>query len=144
VQKIVLLFVVTFFASNLLSAQFVRNRGFKDEHVKLEICDVMNLRVVDKKQTNNEDTVIREVSDVQLEQIKEQLDRLKVCYWMQTYNSWGESCPNESKRLDRVYVFLVRGENSEIKDGNIIPVFFTKERVVTGHMNDLLGPPSMR
>ena len=53
------------------------------------------------------------------------------------------SCPNESKRLDQVYLCLVRGEYSEIKDRIINPVIFFKEIVVTGHMNDLLGPPSI-
>ena len=138
-----LFFVIFFCLSSFLHAQQM-GKSSKGESIKLEICDVINLRVVSGKQTEMGDTLVREVSDEQLARIEDQLKRLNVCYWLQSRVDWREFCPKISKKLDKIYIFLVQDKSSaRMTDGVEIPITRTKTRLVTGNMSELIGPPIM-
>ena len=115
----------------------------KKEYIKLEICDVLDLGVATEKQTKVGDTLFREVSNEQLDQIETQLKRNNVCYWIQSRMGWSDFCPKGGKKLDVVYIFLVKNESESLVNGNIIPIIRTTRRLVTGKLTDILGPPGM-
>lgn len=142
-KKLFLTLLFLCYGSILIHGQARGRMPTKKEYIKLEICDVLDLGVATEKQTKVGDTLFREVSNEQLDQIETQLKRNNVCYWVQSRMGWSDFCPKGGKKLDVVYIFLVKNESESLVNGNIIPIIRTTRRLVTGKLTDILGPPGM-
>ncbi len=144
-QKKYLLTLFICVTSVLLHAQTRRGTSTNRKPVKINICEEFDMNIMSGGNFTPKDSVFREVNLQQLGQIEEQLKKLNICFWRQTRNGHTEECPNESKKLDKIYVFLVKSkEELSYEDGTVTSFVYTYARIVTGNLSSLLAPPPLK